>query len=209
VGQLTWAALDAVTLDANGTLLGLVDPVPALDAALRTRGIERDPGRIRAAFEAEGRFYLPRSLEGRDAASLARLRDECAAVFLRELGAGGDAFGGEYAAALWFAPLPGVREALARLRSLGLALAIVANWDCGLHDHLDRAGIAVDTVVTSAEAGVAKPHPRIFHIALERLGVPPARALHVGDSPADEEGARAAGLAFLAAPLADAVGALR
>jgi putative hydrolase of the HAD superfamily len=207
--SLRGAALDAVTLDAHGTLLGLVDPVPALDIALRARGIEREPERIRAAFDAEARVYVPRSLEGRDAASLARLRDECAAVFLHELGADGGAFGADYAAALRFEPLPGVLPALARLRSLGLALAIVANWDCGLHDHLERAGIVVDVVVTSAEAGLAKPDPVIFRLALDRLGVAAERALHIGDSRADEEGARAAGLAFLPAPVADAVGNLR
>jgi FMN phosphatase YigB (HAD superfamily) len=38
-------------------------------------------------------------------------------------------------------------------------------------------------------------------LALERLGVPPGRALHVGDEPADEEAARAAGMRFAWAPL--------
>ncbi|TMK91576.1 MAG: hypothetical protein E6G42_08290, partial [Actinobacteria bacterium] len=45
--------------------------------------------------------------------------------------------------------------------------------------------------------------PRIFELALERLGVSASRALHVGDAEADEEGARAAGMHFAAAPLAD------
>ena len=60
-------------------------------------------------------------------------------------------------------------------------------------------------VVTSAEAGAPKPDPAIFRLALTRLGVSPERALHVGDSPADEEGAHAAGMQFRPAPLADAV----
>lgn len=206
--SLRAAALDAVTLDAFGTLVGLADPVPTLAAALRARGIEREPERIRAAFEEEGRYYRPRSLEGRDPTTLARLRDDCAAVFLRALDADGDAFGEEYAAALPFEALPGVHEAVARLRALGLSLAVVANWDCDLHRILPTLGIAIDVVVTSADAGAAKPDPRIFRAALERLGVPATRALHVGDSPADEEGAHAAGLAFLPAPLPDAVRAL-
>ena len=65
-----------------------------------------------------------------------------------------------------------------------------------------------DAVVTSAEAGAAKPDPAVFLLALARLGVPPAHAAHVGDSEADEEGARAAGLRFVPAPLADAVWSL-
>ena len=41
-------------------------------------------------------------------------------------------------------------------------------------------------------------------VALERLRVRPERALHVGDSAADEQGARAAGMRFAPAPLAEA-----
>ena len=59
--------------------------------------------------------------------------------------------------------------------------------------------------MTSAEAGAPKPDPAIFRLALARLEVEPARALHVGDSHADAEGARAAGMRFRPAPLAEAV----
>ena len=85
MGELT--GLDAVTIDAYGTLVELVDPVPALQAALAARGVERDPGRVAAAFRAEVAYYRPRSVEGRDAESLAALRRDCAGVFLREAGA--------------------------------------------------------------------------------------------------------------------------
>jgi putative hydrolase of the HAD superfamily len=100
--------------------------------------------------------------------------------------------------------LPGVSEALARLRALGLELAVVGNWDLRLPEHLDRLGLApfFSAVVSSASAGAAKPDPRPFLAALELVAVSPERALHVGDSAADEDGARAAGLRFLPAPLA-------
>jgi putative hydrolase of the HAD superfamily len=53
----------------------------------------------------------------------------------------------------------------------------------------------VDALVVSEDVGVAKPDPRIFLIALERLGCEPGEALMVGDSwSADVLGARAAGL---------------
>jgi FMN hydrolase / 5-amino-6-(5-phospho-D-ribitylamino)uracil phosphatase len=48
---------------------------------------------------------------------------------------------------------------------------------------------------------VMKPNAKIFHAALERLAVPPSRALHVGDHAVDEAGARAAGMHFAWAPL--------
>ena len=50
-------------------------------------------------------------------------------------------------------------------------------------------------VVTSAQAGARKPHPRIYQVTLERCGVAAADALFVGDTwGPDVEGPRAAGL---------------
>jgi putative hydrolase of the HAD superfamily len=201
--------LDAVTVDACGTLLTLADPVPALASALRARGVERGPDAIGRAFAAEMRYYRPRSHEGRDGESLAALRRDCAGVFLGELGAALDPaeFAPAFVGALVFEPLPGVESALAALAARGLALAVVGNWDCTLAEKLEAIGLDgwFDCVVTSAEAGVPKPDPAPFRLALERLGVAAERALHVGDSPADEEGARAAGMWFAPAPLAAAL----
>jgi putative hydrolase of the HAD superfamily len=53
----------------------------------------------------------------------------------------------------------------------------------------------VDALVVSEEVGVSKPDPRIFRIALERLGSAADDAVMVGDSwVTDIEGARAAGI---------------
>lgn len=203
------AELDAVTVDAYGTLVRLADPVPRLRAALAERGVERDAAAVERAFAAEVAYYVPRSHEGRDAASLAALRRDCARVFLAALAADLDPaeFAPAFVGALRFEPVDGAPEALARLRACGLSLAVVANWDCALPEHLSRLGLerAVDAVVTSAEAGAPKPDPAIFQLALERLRVPAGRTLHVGDSPEDEQGARRAGLRFAPAPLAAAV----
>lgn len=199
------AALDAVTIDGYGTLLELSDPVGGLRALLPDHPTDE----IERAFRAEAEYYVAHTIEARDEAGLARLHAECTAVF-------NDAVGSsltpeQYVGALRFEILPGVVEALGRLRASGLALAVVANWDYGLHGHLGRHGLAVwfDAVVTSAETGAKKPDPRPFLVALERLGVDPGRAVHVGDHPPhDEVGARAAGLGFDPAPLAAAVGRL-
>lgn len=53
----------------------------------------------------------------------------------------------------------------------------------------------VDALVVSEEAGVSKPDPRIFEIALQRLGCRPEEAVMLGDSwAADIVGAAAAGI---------------
>lgn len=93
-----------------------------------------------------------------------------------------------------------VPAALDRLAALGLPLAVVSNWDERLSRLLAELGLAERfvTMVVSAEVGVEKPHPRIFEIAVERLGVRPEEVVHVGDRRLDDvEGAEAAGLRAL------------
>lgn len=47
----------------------------------------------------------------------------------------------------------------------------------------------------SDEVGVSKPHPRIFHVTLDRLGAPPHAAVHIGDLiHSDIAGAKGAGM---------------
>ncbi|OKI16669.1 HAD family hydrolase [Streptomyces sp. CB03911] len=64
----------------------------------------------------------------------------------------------------------------------------------------DLAPLGLDTVFTvvtrAAECGVHKPDPGIYRLTAERLGVPPAAVLHVGDHPVEDvAAARAAGMA--------------
>jgi putative hydrolase of the HAD superfamily len=204
---MPFADLDAVTVDGYGTLLELTDPAAALVEALAGVGLTRSREDVAAAFAAEARHYRPRSHLGRDEESLAALRLECVGVFLGELGGELEpaAFVDAFIGSLVFSPVPGAVETLERL-STRTRLAVVANWDCSLHEHLERLGLDrfFDAVVTSAEAGAAKPDPAIFLTALARLDAEPARALHVGDEPSDEEGALAAGMRFLPAPLSTA-----
>jgi putative hydrolase of the HAD superfamily len=93
--------------------------------------------------------------------------------------------------------LPYAREILEYLKP-GYRLHIITN---GFHDVQDRklknAGIQgyFTHVINSEMAGVKKPDPYIFQLALERSGVPPEKALMIGDNiEADILGARAAGL---------------
>jgi putative hydrolase of the HAD superfamily len=56
-------------------------------------------------------------------------------------------------------------------------------------------GLLLDAVVISEEAGVTKPDPRIFRLALDALGCEAAETVMIGDAWAtDIEGARAAGI---------------
>jgi putative hydrolase of the HAD superfamily len=199
-------ALDAVTVDAMGTLVELDAPVERLGQALRDRGVTVSDGDVAKAFQAEVAYYLEHKLSARDEAGLGALRRECSRVFLEHAGAelDPDEFTPAFVNAMVFAPLDGAAEALRRLRAAGLALACVSDWDIGLAAQLEVTGLGdlFDVVLTSAEVGAAKPAPTLFREAVARLGVEPARAVHVGDGDGDREGARAAGLAFEPVPLA-------
>jgi putative hydrolase of the HAD superfamily len=198
--------LDAVTVDAMGTLVELDEPVERLGKALMRWNVERSLDQVASGFQREVAYYLEHKLEARDADSLAELRRQCAAVFLEGVGAELDPaeFSPAFVESMVFRPFDGVVSALERLRGAGLALACVSDWDIGLEKQLAKVDLHrfFETVVTSAEAGASKPQPPIFNEALRRLGVHPARAVHVGDGKADREGAKAAGLAFEPVPLA-------
>jgi putative hydrolase of the HAD superfamily len=200
------AELDAVTIDAFGTLLMLEDPAPRLREALAAQGVGRDLESVRAAFRAEAAYYRPRSLRGRDGTNLATLRRECVGVFLDHLQAELDPAGfvPRFMDAIVFRLADGADAALDALQAAGLSLACVANWDISLHDHLRRLGLAdrFEVTLTSAEAQAEKPEPGIFLLALARLGIRPDRALHIGDEDTDRAGAASAGLGFEPVPLA-------
>jgi putative hydrolase of the HAD superfamily len=192
--------MQAVTLDALGTLLTFDPPAPLLRAALRERlGVEVSDAAAAAAMRAEIAYYRAHLHEGRDAASLASLRRRSAEAMRPALGVDvdGEALTGALLAALRFRAYPDAAPALRALRALGLRLVVVSNWDASLHERLEQTGLAplVDGAVASAELGRAKPDAAIFARALELAGVPAEAALHVGDSPAaDVAGALAAGL---------------
>jgi HAD superfamily hydrolase (TIGR01549 family) len=175
-----------------GTLLRLVPPAPALAAAL---GVDEETAE--RAFRAEVAYYVEHHLEGRDARMLDDLRDRCAAVIAEVAGADRATAREALLGAIRFEPFEDAPPVLAELRSRGLRLVVVSNWDCSLPDVLARVGLLdlVDEVIVSAVVGVAKPDQRIFGAALEAARCEPGEALHVGDSfENDVQGAEAAGI---------------
>jgi FMN phosphatase YigB (HAD superfamily) len=208
MGRVSADALDGITIDAYGTLVTLDDPVPALTAALAERDVERDREAVTHGFRIEVAHYTRHSAEGHDEPGLAQLQRDCARVFLEAIAAdlNVDEFAPVYAGAIHFELLPGIAPALDRLRSLGLELAVVANWDLTLRRLLDEVGLMpyFRAVVHAA----AKPSPDGLLRALAELEINPTRALHIGDDEVDELAAAAAGMRFAPAPLPDAVASL-
>lgn len=95
---------------------------------------------------------------------------------------------------------PEVPDTLQLLHHAGYRLAIVSNWQRGLRHFCADLGIAdmFEHIVASAEVGIEKPNPQIFHDTCHRMQIEPHRTLHVGDSVLDDiEGARSAGMQAL------------
>jgi HAD superfamily hydrolase (TIGR01509 family) len=101
---------------------------------------------------------------------------------------------------LWARPMEGARHALDALATLGVRACCVSNSDGRAEQHLVECGVrdGLEFVVDSQLEGVEKPDPRIFGIALARLGLPAERTVYVGDiRSVDEAGARGAGMHFV------------
>ena len=94
-------------------------------------------------------------------------------------------------------PVDGALELLAALHGR-VSTGVVTN-NVAAEQRLKIAacgfGPLIDAVIISEEAGVTKPDPRIFSLALGQLGCPAGEAVMIGDAwDTDIAGARAAGI---------------
>ena len=98
---------------------------------------------------------------------------------------------------LWSRGADGARETLAALLARGYRVAVISNADGRVRGLLENAGLGtlLEFVLDSAEIGVEKPDPRIFHAATTRLELEPSACAYVGDIyEIDVLGAAGAGL---------------
>lgn len=95
---------------------------------------------------------------------------------------------------------PGTTDALAALRDRGLLLGVISNTIAppqGLDEHLATEGLIeyLPVRIYSCQVGVPKPNPKIFRVALQRMGAPASQTLYVGDKPRiDVRGAASVGM---------------
>jgi FMN hydrolase / 5-amino-6-(5-phospho-D-ribitylamino)uracil phosphatase len=86
-------------------------------------------------------------------------------------------------------------EALGVLRSLSRRYTLGALTNGNADIFKTDAGEYFDFAFLAEEIGMSKPHPDMFHAALQQAGVAPAQIVHVGDNPEhDIQGARAVGM---------------
>ncbi|MCM1057058.1 MAG: HAD family phosphatase [Firmicutes bacterium] len=98
---------------------------------------------------------------------------------------------------------PGVREILTWLRKEGWLIGLASSTRRStVSNHLEQAGIGgyFSAVVTGDMVEYSKPRPDIYLMACRELGVEPAQAYAIEDSPNGIRSAYAAGMAPLMVP---------
>ena len=98
---------------------------------------------------------------------------------------------------LTLAPFPDAADALHQLRSAGMAMAILSNGSPAMLAPLvENAGIGglLDAVLSVEDAGVYKPHPRVYQLAVDRLGIPAAAIAFLSTNGWDAYAASAFGM---------------
>lgn len=91
-------------------------------------------------------------------------------------------------------------EQVIRLRQAGYRTGLLSNfWDNAreLWAQIYPFTENFDDIVISAEVGLMKPDPQLYHLAAQRLGVVPAEALFVDDSTENIAAAKVAGMQTL------------
>jgi putative hydrolase of the HAD superfamily len=202
-----------VLFDVAGTLLRVRGGVGGQYAAVARRfGVDAEPAVIERLFPAAFRAAPPMVFPGVPPEAVPdRERAVWEAIVRRIFGAAGllDAFGAarfaayfgalytHFATAAAWEVYPDAPPLLRALSARGVRAGIVTNFDSRIGPLLAELGLdaCFDAVTRAGAVGAAKPDPAIFRHALARHRVEAARALHVGDSPAEDVGgAAAAGL---------------
>ncbi|MFB7181540.1 HAD-IA family hydrolase [Streptomyces sp. NPDC056257] len=186
---MTVRPYDAVLCDIDGVLRHWPAPGPAdLD---HVHGLPA--GTIAAAAFAPSRLHPAITGEVTDeewrAAVATDLADAC-----------GSTDRARSVVAAWSELVPRVDQEvvslLTRVREV-VAVALVSNATSRLESDLARQGLdgLADAVVNTSRIGVAKPDPRVYRIAAERVGVPARRCLFIDDTAENVVAAREVGMA--------------
>lgn len=209
----TAPAIRAVIFDFGGTL---ADIVPTHDwlflRACQELGVDLDPSRIGDADSVGWEPYLTElgPAHPQHSGSAEAFADFKTRLLIERLTAAGveadEALLHAAAARIYeldtepemYRPYDDTLPALDALRDQGVRMAILSNHEWHLPALIEGLDLAryMESIVTSAQVGYRKPHPRMFEAVLAELGLPPEACLMVGDSvSADIRGAAGMGLA--------------
>ena len=183
------ADVAAILFDVDGTLIDSnAAHAETWAQALREYGFACDGAQVRPLVGMGGDKLLPRIADiDEDSTEGRAITKRKKALFTERLP--------------HLAPTPGARALLAHLQRIKKDVIVATSAD----DHemgalLEQAGVAdlIPRRTSKDDASHSKPDPDIVQAALNRAGVPAARALMIGDTPYDIEAARRAGVESIA-----------
>ena len=96
---------------------------------------------------------------------------------------------------------PTVSEAIRAIAAQGLRQAIVTStWRANVHATLGNSRLLdlMEFIIAKEDVARPKPSPDGYRLAVQRLGLPPARCVALEDSPVGLSAARSAGVSVLA-----------
>ena len=94
-------------------------------------------------------------------------------------------------------PFPEVPDVLARLKRAGLRAAILSNGSPRMLEAAVRAAALeplLDAVLSVEAVGVYKPHPSVYRLAVDRLGIPASAIAFQSSNAWDAHAASAFGM---------------
>lgn len=191
--------LDTLLFDFGGTLDAPgVHWLTRFQALYQDVGVAVTPERVTEAFYwADAQLFLAHS--ARTTLTFLPLMQEHVALQLRYLYLPTQPYQQRLAEGFWRAAATSLRASVRVLTALHgrYTLGVISNFYGNVATLCQECGLAplCEVIIDSAQVGISKPDPRIFALALERLGRAPHTAAYVGDSfERDMVAAKAAGL---------------
>jgi 2-haloacid dehalogenase len=180
MAELDFAEFEVLTFDCYGTLIDWETGISnGLRPALARQGLEPGDDELLEAYA--------RAEAAAEAGPYRRYRE----ILADSMRAVCEAFGFEatpgelslFADSVGdWPPFGDSPSALASLKTR-FGLGVITNCDVDLFARSNtRLGVAFDWVITAQQVGSYKPDLRNFRFAFDRIGVPPARILHVAQS---------------------------
>jgi 2-haloacid dehalogenase len=186
------SGVTACVFDAYGTLFDFAS------AARSCTDVLGDAGRVSALWrDKQLQYTWLRAAQGRHA-DFWQVTGDALDFTLETLGLEGPVLR-ERLMRLYLAlePFPEVPDVLATLRRAGLKTAILSNGTPAMLDAVvGRAGLGgmFDAVLSVEEVGVFKPDPRVYQLAVDRLGCPAAAIAFQSSNGWDAYAASASGM---------------
>jgi putative hydrolase of the HAD superfamily len=202
------AMTKAVFFDLYQTLIHYQPSQEELEAAaLKNLGIEITAAALRHPILTANEYIYnqiaKKPLSQRSREEVMALYSEYQRVVLKEAGIEGDEkvvmrlLGMMQQAKMDLVLFDDVMPALDDLKKRNLLMGLISNIEQDMTATLDKLGLSskLDIIVTSQDAGFAKPKPEIFKYALDKAGVQPDDAVYIGDQyQVDIIGAKGAGM---------------